>query len=262
MKQLPLAAAVALATVAMSSQAAVYTSVATSNAPTATPKPIVTVLSSSLAGSSNTFYTNPTPGGASVSTAPAIQLIRSGGWTFDFTNLAAVTFTGEIEYGNYETQTNVSSLAGSMQGHIVYTGVTQSFSGVGSYNEATNTFTYVKAAGASNSGGGSVYSATAPATCKSVGTVSSNTVCGGWALGTPAWEGLNLNFVFSEDRSTFSGKLIGTEKSQVSGVPLIGTVTTTTTMNWNIVGEVPVPAAAWLFGSALVGLAGIKRRKA
>jgi len=27
------------------------------------------------------------------------------------------------------------------------------------------------------------------------------------------------------------------------------------------VGEVPVPAAAWLFGSALLGLAGIKKRR-
>ena len=30
---------------------------------------------------------------------------------------------------------------------------------------------------------------------------------------------------------------------------------------FTVVGEVPVPAAAWLFGSALLGLAGIKRRK-
>ena len=32
-------------------------------------------------------------------------------------------------------------------------------------------------------------------------------------------------------------------------------------INYTQVSEVPVPAAAWLFGSALVGLAGIKRKK-
>jgi hypothetical protein len=29
----------------------------------------------------------------------------------------------------------------------------------------------------------------------------------------------------------------------------------------NVVNEVPVPAAAWLFGSAIAGLAGIARRR-
>lgn len=40
----------------------------------------------------------------------------------------------------------------------------------------------------------------------------------------------------------------------------------TTTTNWTITSYtpqvVPVPAAAWLFGSALLGLTGLKRRKA
>jgi hypothetical protein len=32
-------------------------------------------------------------------------------------------------------------------------------------------------------------------------------------------------------------------------------------LNWSPASPVPVPAAAWLFGSALISLAGIKRKK-
>ena len=31
--------------------------------------------------------------------------------------------------------------------------------------------------------------------------------------------------------------------------------------DWSVSAEVPIPAAAWLFGSALIGLVGIKRKK-
>lgn len=248
MKKLRLAIAISLATSAIASQAAVYTSTATSG-------PIITSVAAGGVVSS-TYYTNPTALGVSVSTAPAITLVRDGDWTFDFTDLNAVTFTGAINYGNYETQTNVSINSGAtkIDGHVVYTGVTQSFSGTGVYNEATNTFTYTKVAGASNTGGGSVYSAGAPATCKNGATSPLGRVCTTWSQTTPEWEGLALNFVFSEDRGSFDGTIVGTEKGGS------GLGANTTTVNWYVVSEIPIPAAAWLFGSALIGLTGIKRR--
>lgn len=46
------------------------------------------------------------------------------------------------------------------------------------------------------------------------------------------------------------------------GVPLTGDSLPITTPLYTTVSAVPIPAAAWLFGSALLGLAGIKRRRA
>jgi len=69
--------------------------------------------------------------------------------------------------------------------------------------------------------------------------------------------------VFSADKSSFAGSLVGTDKSGS------GLTANTTTINWQISGAVPppvtptvpVPAAAWLFGSGLLGLAGTARRR-
>src|SRR5690625_7879753 len=68
------------------------------------------------------------------------------------------------------------------------------------------------------------------------------TVCGTWQGTTPEWEGFNLELTFSEDLSSFSGQLKAIEQS---GSGLTANTTTTT---FELMGEVPVPAAAWLFG--------------
>jgi hypothetical protein len=80
-------------------------------------------------------------------------------------------------------------------------------------------------------------------------------VCTSFNQASKAWEGLALNFLFSEDRQSFAGTLQGTD---TSGALLSKN---TTAINWQI-QAVPVPTAAWLFGSGLIGLAGVSRRRA
>jgi hypothetical protein len=198
------------------------------------------------------YYVNNSLGTASNKTSPAIQLTVGSNWSFDWTNLAAVSFTGTIVYGDYKTQTNVTGLA-TIDGRQTYTNVVQTVSGVGSYNEATNTFTFVKALGPRNGGGASVQTQTS-SSCANGQTSIFGKVCDSFSSASKAWEGLTLNFVFAEDRLSFAGSLAATDTSG-SGIS-----TNTTTINWQI-QAVPVPAAAWLFGSGLLGLAGTARRR-
>jgi hypothetical protein len=199
------------------------------------------------------YYVANSGGTASNKTQPAIQRIVDSNWTFDWTNLAAVSFTGTIVYGDYKTQTNVTGFP-TIDGRQTYTNVVQTVSGIGSYNEATNTFTFTKATGASNAGGASVQTQTS-STCVNGQTNALGKVCTSFAAASKNWEGLKLNFVFAEGRDTFSGALTATDTSGS------GLTANTTTINWQIAAEVPVPAAAWLFGSGLLGLAGTARRR-
>lgn len=203
--------------------------------------------------STNVWYVNSTST-ASNKTAPAVQLTVGSDWTFDWTNLNAVAFTGTIVYGNYKTQTTVSFP--SIDGRQTYTNVVQTVSGVGSYNEATNTFTFTKALGAVNAGGASVQTQTS-STCANGATNILGKVCDSFATASKNWEGLSLNFVFSEDKGSFAGQLVATDTSGS------GSSRNTTAVNWQIQGvtTIPVPAAAWLFGSGLLGLAGTARRR-
>ena len=203
----------------------------------------------------NVYYVNNTNSSASNKTQPAVQLTVASNWTFDFTNINAVAFTGTVVYGNYKTQTNVSGFP-TIDGRQTFTGVVQTVSGVGVYNEATNTFTFTKALGPVNGGGASVQTQTS-ASCANGQTSVLGTVCGSFNSASKNWEGLKLNFVFTENRMSFSGSLAA---SDTSGS---GLTANTTTINWQISGltEVPVPASAWLFGSGLLGLAGTARRR-
>jgi hypothetical protein len=203
--------------------------------------------------STSVYYVDYASGAASNKTTPAIQLIRATNWTFDFANPAAVAFSGTIVYGDYRTQTNVSGVP-TIDGRQSFTGVTQTVSGVGSYDEATNTFTFVNPMGEVNAGDASVHTQTS-ASCANGQTNFLGKVCTSFTQATPAWEGLTLSFVFSEDRSAFAGSLIANDTSGS------GLTRNTTTINWQVAAEVPVPAAAWLFGSGLVGLAGAARRR-
>lgn len=253
MKKLPLAAAISTL-IATQAFAANYVGTATSGT-AASPLASVVV---SAGAPTFVYYVDPTSGTASNKTHPAIQVVKASNWTFDFTNPAAVSFTGAIVMGDYKTQTYVNMPTPNIpviDGRQTYTGVTTSLSGVGSYNDATNTFTFNYFNATVNGGGGSTYSETATATCANGVTSALGQVCRSFTQATKPWEGLALNFVFSEDKSSFAGTLQGTDTSG-SGISR-----NTTLINWQI-QAVPVPAAAWLFGSGLIGLAGISRRRA
>jgi hypothetical protein len=216
---------------------------------------LVNAITLSAASPTSQYYVSDAAGTASNKSGTGIDapiaLFKASDWTFDFTNPAAVVFAGNLQMGDYKTQTNVGAptLSDARQ---TFTGVVQSFSGVGAYDEATNTFTYTKLAGAANSGGGSVYSAGTPATCANGQTHILTKICENFAASSRDWEGLYVNLVFSEDRSSFGGYFQGTDK-----FPTVGG---SATITW-AVSSVPVPASAWLFGSGLLGMMGAAARK-
>lgn len=89
----------------------------------------------------------------------------------------------------------------------------------------------------------------------------SGTVCNGQTsifLANPNIERFYLTLTFAEDFVNFTGTAVGIDVG--GSLPLGKTGNQFTT--YSFTGAVPVPAAAWLFGSALVGLAGVSRRKA
>lgn len=84
------------------------------------------------------------------------------------------------------------------------------------------------------------------------------------------WEKLSATYTFQADSKGRDGLAIEVRfydsKSAPTGEVLIDDITVATssataTIEFAGVSEVPVPAAVWLFGSAILGLATIKRRK-
>ena len=199
------------------------------------------------------YYTAPTDG-SSDTNYPAITHNFTGNWNFTFNTDNSVDFTGNVYMGDYETQTNVTGFP-VIDGHQQYTGVNHQVSGRGSYDEATNTFSFVLPSGGPNSSIASNQTQTS-SSCENGRTSIFGTVCGTWANTTADWEGLTLQFVFSEDRSSFNGTITAIEQSGS------GLTANTTSINFLISGatEVPVPAAAWLFAASLLTLIGVKRR--
>ena len=108
---------------------------------------------------------------------------------------------------------------------------------------------------------------------------AANPVCSGNELfcsfapaDTQVTESINISLVFSEDLNSFTGtatitdfgenQLTDTNGDEIGDMPLFEVITKYSLQGSAPVSEVPVPAAAWLFGSALVGLVGAKRRRA
>jgi len=268
-----LALAAAIAAISSPTFAIQYYGSATSGT-AANPAAAITV---NQITATNSFYVDNASGTASNTSTPAVQLTKTSNWTFDFSNYAAVAFSGSIVYGDYKTQMNAANTGFAIDGRQTFTGVTQSFSGVGSFDAATNIFTYSFLNSTVNGGGASVQTQTG-ASCKDGKTSVVGKICTSFASASKAWEGLALNFVFSAEKDWFYGSLTGTDTSGFSASA------NTTTINWQISalgptpctpeGDcppgprsppgpslVPIPAPAWLFGSSLLGLAGVARRK-
>jgi hypothetical protein len=228
----------------------VYTTTATSTginvAAGATTK--VYYVDNSLSANSST--TNPTPPPPNPYTMSV-----SGNWCIDNTSGA---FTGNIAYGSYKTQTNVTGTP-TIDGRQTFVGVNQAFSGSGTWGtngsgDPTLSFSYFNTT--VNGGGASTQTQTS-ASCLNGKTSILGKVCTSFASASKDWEGLTFLFTFDSIKYAFTGTLTGTDTSGS------GLSRNTTTIGWTIDGidppAVPVPAAAWLFGSALIGLAGAAR---
>ena len=219
-------------------------------------------------GSVTANYVAWSAGSASNTTAPAVNLTVASNWGFDFANAADVQFTGSLQIGDYRLQQKITGV-GNMDGRQSFQGVVQSFANTlpsgtkpkAVYNAATRTLTYNYSNSTSNGGGASVESHTATS-CSGNGSVFGATVCSQFdtSAGALNWEGLTLNLVFNSDLTAYTGTLTGVSKA---GASITSSVTT---YKWNLSGAtvpaaVPVPAAAWLFGSGLLGMAGVARRR-
>lgn len=187
-----------------------------------------------------------------------IDLVRSGDWTF---NVNTGVFYGNIAYGNYMTQTNVTSVP-IIDGRQTLTGVNQA---VGNGNAGTwvtpTHFTYSYMNATVNGGGASVETETS-SSCANGTTSPLGKVCTAFTAASKSWEGISVDFYFSPDYMYFSGILTATDTSGS------GLTRNTTTIVWAIDGidpplpsQVPVPTTAWMLGSGLIGLAAARRRQ-
>lgn len=195
-------------------------------------------------------------------TAPNATPSINGDWNFTFSG-STVDFNGAINLGDYTTHTSVNAgFLGSMTGDVSYDGAVHDVSGTADWDDASKTLTYSLTPPIDQSGGNSGLGSNGSysnVNCSGNGSIFGNTICGAWGSTNYSWEGLVLNLVFSSDLSSFSGSLTGIENS---GSGITYNVTSLFyDISGNAVADVPVPAAAWLFGSALIGLAGLKRKK-
>jgi len=198
----------------------------------------------------------------------------SGQWDV---NTASPSVTGTFaDFAQYSTSVYVSLLFASAvvnQPHLVY-----SFNnGTASYDAATRTFTlgqpltfYASGDTPSTAPGMNAQSSDAALTFDTgkgaqAGVCTGNsTVCTGQTdifLATPNLEMFYMTLTFSADFQTFTGTAVGADVggALASGVGVTGN--TWYSYSFNGQQAVPVPAAAWLMGSGLVGLAGVARRR-
>ncbi len=223
---------------------------------------ITVAAASQASAASYTFDGATNDSSGTVTLTYNVEPALTGTWDID---LVSGAFSGNIYLGDYETHTNVSlGMFGSMSGDITYVGANQVLTaGTGSYDAGTRTFTYSVPTGGANSGVASAYSETSSSCSDSSsvssgsGSVAGSTVCGTRAGTNGAWEGLTISMVFAEDLQTFTTNVTAIERS---GSGLTAN-TTSIYYTGNGVADVPVPAAAWLFGSALIGLAGVGRKR-
>ncbi len=224
-----------------------------------------------IGASAGVFNVQGNSTGASVSASGTVNLTYiplhdedfdfSGQWSFVDQGGGAVDFNGNMAFEDYQTFTTVSvTFFGSMNGTVTVLGSEQTIgtdvSGPqGSWDPDTLTFTFHVPNAGGNTSGASNYTEV-ESSCTGSGSVLGNTVCGTRGNTTPEWEGLTISLVFASDLKSFTGTITAVE---ASGSGLTANVTTLT---YSVSGtEIPIPAAAWLFGTGLVGLAGVARRR-
>lgn len=210
-----------------------------------------------------TFDASGVKTGQNVQSSGTVTLVHtpvdhpfSGQWNFVDNGNGTADFSGNLYFGDFDTYTKVSvAFLGSMTGTVKAYGAEHTIGGTGTW-DGTN-FSFTVPTGGPNSGAASSYTSSAPSTCTGSGSIAGNTVCGTAGNTTPEYEGLVLSLVFSGDLSSFTGTLRTIEKSGS------GLTANTTTFDYavNGVAAVPVPAAAWLFGSGLIGLSAVARRR-
>lgn len=223
----------------------VYTTSATSNG-----------ISVSAGATTNVYYVNNSLSSASNTSSPAYTLVVNGNWCIDTSSGA---FEGNINYGSYKTQTNVTGFP-VIDGRQTFGSVNQHFVGIGTWNnlpQPTLSFYYLNS---SVNGGGASTQSESSSSCLNGKTSFFGKVCSAFSTATKDWEGLEFFFEFNDStKYSFNGWLKGTD---TSGSGLASNVTE---IDWNIIGvdppAIPVPASAWLFGSGLIGLAGAARRR-
>jgi hypothetical protein len=94
------------------------------------------------------------------------------------------------------------------------------------------------------------------------------TIGGDDVISGPAQALTDYDNTAADDNATYLGLVNGTGQTGSTGWTLVGNIlkihnmtgNTTQTLTFEV-SAVPVPAAAWLFGSALVGLAGVGRKR-
>lgn len=203
-------------------------------------------------------YVDYSSGKQSKTSEKSIDMDLTGDWTFDFKNNGRVDFTGNVFMGSYRTQTNVTGTV-TIDGRQSYRKGNHFLEGRGDYDADTREFTFHINTGKDNSSNASDFTYNSKG-CENGKTSSLGKVCKEFKNTSTDWEGLDLVFKFKKDFSSFSGEIIGVDKSG-SGLTAQKTDITFDIQGIQEVTAVPVPASAWLFGSALVGLASIGRNR-
>jgi hypothetical protein len=180
-----------------------------------------------VTGTLDSFSTNPSV--ISAIFTPEAPVF-TGNW-----DVSTTTASGDASFAAYTVEWSVF---GSPTGTTAYTSDNYSFTTTTSaYNAATRTLTVA----------GTLTNTTADYSCS-----GSAFFCGG-AL--PAFD-LSLTLTFADDTlQAFSGNLVGTNDDGAGSQYSYA---------WSFNGqapEVPVPAAFWLFGSGIAGLAGFARSR-
>jgi hypothetical protein len=163
--------------------------------------------------------------------ASALALVASQASAADYAISGVGSNTNSVTA--YANTTNVFSGTAVLDGDIMTAQITQTSNGGFLVLEQTRIFDVTTGVGTNE--------------ITSCGGSGASVACGGIPLGVAGWGGAvsgayTTQFDFVSEPAEGNGNVL----------------TITETMNYS---AVPVPAAAWLFGSALVGLAGVSRKR-